>query len=43
MQNLLLIIISILITISLSSCKSNKEKLSILEDENLRDANDRCV
>ena len=35
MQNLLLIIISILITISLSSCKSNKEKLSILEDENL--------
>ena len=35
MQNLLLIIISILISISLSSCKSNKEKLSILEDENL--------
>ena len=35
MQNLLLIIISIFITISLSSCKSNNEKLSILEDENL--------
>ena len=35
MQNLLLFIISIFIIISLTSCKSNKEKVSILEDENL--------
>ncbi len=35
MQNLLLFIISIFIIISLPSCKSNKEKVSILEDENL--------
>ena len=35
MQNLLLIIISILLIIFITSCNSNNEKISILEDDNL--------
>ena len=35
MQNIIVIIISIFLIINVTSCKSNKDKVSILKEENL--------